>query len=55
MRTVQSTISALMLSLFLLGGLSAFAPLMAHAGKLPIKIGKPVIVPDPKHAPKKGH
>jgi hypothetical protein len=49
MRTVQRATLALMLSLFLLGGLSALAPRAAHAdGDKPI-VGKPIIHKDPPH------
>ncbi len=47
MRTFQRVFTALLLSLFLLGGLSAFAPTAAHADK-PI-VGKPIIHKDPPH------
>lgn len=47
MHTVQRTILALMLSLFLLSGLWVFAPTAAHADK-PI-VGKPIIHKDRPH------
>lgn len=51
MRIVQRVTATLMLFSFLLGCLSAFAPLAAHAGSEPIKIGPPIIVKDPPKSP----
>ena len=51
MRTVQRVTSTLLLFSFLLGGLSAFAPIMARADNQPIKIGPPIIVKDPPKSP----
>jgi hypothetical protein len=47
MRMVQRVFTALLLSLFLLGGISIFAPTAAHADK-PI-VGKPIIHKDHHH------
>jgi hypothetical protein len=56
MNSLKKSALALVLSFFIMGGLSTLAPLTAHAGKIPVKIGKPVITQDQsKQPPKKGH
>ncbi len=49
MRNVQRALAALMLSLFLLGGLAALAPTAARADGDKPTIGKPIIHKDPPH------